>query len=715
MARKKVKYDKKGLVRQITGSIFSQQKPTRTETKKWRPRSTKFERLDGEMEEIEEQGFILQTMSVESELRDYRRDNPFEKKKEALKKVRKRGGPPVALMPSARDTGQMSRNLKKQRVNESHTSKRPTTTEKDPFAENSFDHQNDLSMDLFHSFSRKDHRQLESFEDASSRHSEDDSKKTFSTGKSAFDSINSDPTDFFSKPTSKLTMSNVEAMNANYEQKGSFGIGIENINPRNQFHQFSIDEDKESTVILPVGIPEDFDFDDDESEASGAHSREDRRVEAWAPVSKMNGKKNSGSSEDFRFDTNEDDDFFNSAKDDEISHRSRVNSFSSLLKRSSKREMEGTETEGRHVESSTRFTTSFTETSPTEDLFSLRSSAQIAELEVTAEPENKGESVDQGFPTLRKDAFGFPVSFDEAKVLHTNEPRKREDKRVRQTNTGRGPLGLSSNKPLWPQVDTSAKKKPLKAKQQRGEFNAFHLEDNGEQWDPTVSTERSKLPGISQEKENKFEAMYRFNDVSQVDASPSRNSFSKPWLSTEDDHVSGSSWNDPQSECPIGIQRFSNVSQEQMVLSAGRLAPTLSYSQQEVDHNNGDLEDTSTMHSSRASRRNKPLGLPNNAIMASMLFQRHHNIDTRVVDEKLKAKEAEYSQFDKKRGDIPASILANEDTFTCVSSFSEDTRLQERWTKPTRDLLQHFSRNFQADSAKRVPQKRSQAAVLFEA
>jgi hypothetical protein len=117
----------------------------------------------------------------------------------------------------------------------------------------------------------------------------------------------------------------------------------------------------------------------------------------------------------------------------------------------------------------------------------------------------------------------------------------------------------------------------------------------------------------------------------------------------------------------------------------------------------------------------KPLGLPSNAIMASMLFRTHYNIDQQDVDEKIKAKEEENTKDKKtRRGDIPDSVHADYDYMTNVSSFSEDApaALHEAWKKPSRDLLDYFtkSRSMQVDTRERLEKQRAKAkAALFEA
>ena len=130
-------------------------------------------------------------------------------------------------------------------------------------------------------------------------------------------------------------------------------------------------------------------------------------------------------------------------------------------------------------------------------------------------------------------------------------------------------------------------------------------------------------------------------------------------------------------------------------------------------------EDSMGHHSisSSSASYSKPTGLPGNAIMASMLFQRKYNIDKNEVQAKLEATEREYSQYDKKRGDIPQSINANEDTYSVVSAFTEDTTQIDTWRKPTRDLLEHFARNRQTDFdfKRHMEKQRAKAKALFEA
>ena len=71
----------------------------------------------------------------------------------------------------------------------------------------------------------------------------------------------------------RLTHSNLAAMAAQAAESAEIASyteeGIENRNPRTSFHQFTIDEDRESTVILSVGSMDDrfaYDYDDNDDD-----------------------------------------------------------------------------------------------------------------------------------------------------------------------------------------------------------------------------------------------------------------------------------------------------------------------------------------------------------------------------------------------------------------------------------------------------------------
>jgi hypothetical protein len=273
MLRKKTNYEKRGLVRQIAESIFSPKKDAslnRGNEGKWRPRKKLFERLDHGDEEEFDQESIRKTFSTESDTGEYRRDNLFERKKAAFKQVqKKRDLSSITIKPSARDkaTSRTGTRPKKQR------------TDRKGFS------------DAFDStpFNFNQARSDESVDDTMSRQTAS-SKQTSSTRHTAFDTVNSDPTEYFSKQPQKLTQRNLAMMAAaSAEVAQTFSEdGIENVNPRSKFYQFTIDEDKESTVILPVGYPDkNYDSeevcDDEETEHSLGFTSKGTMIQKRSP------------------------------------------------------------------------------------------------------------------------------------------------------------------------------------------------------------------------------------------------------------------------------------------------------------------------------------------------------------------------------------------------------------------------------------------------
>ncbi len=91
-------------------------------------------------------------------------------------------------------------------------------------------------------------------------------------------------------------------------------------------------------------------------------------------------------------------------------------------------------------------------------------------------------------------------------------------------------------------------------------------------------------------------------------------------------------------------------------------------------------------------------------------------MDTRDVEAKMKAKEEEDSKQEIKRGDIPKASQAYEE-YSCVSYFSEDTGIHEKWRRPAKDMLDYFatSRRTDFDAKKYLREQREKATVLFEA
>ena len=202
---------------------------------------------------------------------------------------------------------------------------------------------------------------------------------------------------------------------------------------------------------------------------------------------------------------------------------------------------------------------------------------------------------------------------------------------------------------------------------------------------------RQRLPSISS-KEDSF-----YRDPVDDDDSQSNSSHS--------DHMLGSAGQ-------RGIKRRSSTTKEIPIGIRARQNPykvRLSNSSRSRGQSNGSKNGSATSDrrlGSRSSRDNdnasqstrgeesatgsyaKPTGLPNNAIVASMLFRTRHNIDSHVVEAKIKAKELENSRMTGDKSEVPRTIHADPDAYSCVSSFSEDTDI---WRKRSNDLLDYFS------------------------
>jgi hypothetical protein len=255
MVRKKTNYERKGLVRQIAGAVFSPPKASKASNDlKWRPRKKLFAKLDGKVETVAQQDEMIQTaFSVESDTAEYRRENLFERKKVAFKQAEKRDLGNITIKPSDRDNTK-SRGFAGENKRRNVAGKSKYSA--DPFENSSFVLKGPSSDD--------------SVQTSSTKH-------TSSSKNAEIKTVNSDPSDFFSKTPAKLTAKNLEAMSNDVSEI----VGIENRNPRSEFHQFTIDDDKESTVILSVDYPgessivdsEDKLVDDESKESTGVTSK----------------------------------------------------------------------------------------------------------------------------------------------------------------------------------------------------------------------------------------------------------------------------------------------------------------------------------------------------------------------------------------------------------------------------------------------------------
>jgi hypothetical protein len=243
MARKKTTYEKKGLVRQLAGSLFPPGQKDKTDDSVWRPRKTLFEKLDGadDEEDLELDGFTNSVFSVECYATDYHFGNLVEQKKTTSERSRntqkqqqKRDLSSIIIKPSSKDKF----NPRTTSMRTRETSNENASFVKDPFSPYNVDNVDG-------------HRVPRTAGQVSFENS---SKNTTKAQNASINVINSDPIDFFNQQPLKLTKKNLD-MVAPTPSEADRAFGIENVNPRSEFLQFTTDEDKESTVIESVRFP----------------------------------------------------------------------------------------------------------------------------------------------------------------------------------------------------------------------------------------------------------------------------------------------------------------------------------------------------------------------------------------------------------------------------------------------------------------------------
>lgn len=619
MPKKKTNYDNRGFARKLAGRIFSSRSSS-TSQSQWRPRKTKFERLDLDDAFDPEAITNAFSFSVESETGDYKRDLMAKKKKKATQKVKKRDFAGIAIQPSARDKHTGSAKKKKQRTDAL-----------------GFPISSGLSVDY-----SIDSRQTASSKQTTSHHS-----------------VMSDPTNFFSKKPATLTKGNLEMLasgSAGISQSFS-GDGIENNNPRSKFYQFTIDEDKESTVILPVGYPAEEEFDDDINSAQDNSFKEEEslNVDAFG-LPKEFGNRSSGR---------------------------RVNT-----EVSSARQM------------------------------------SVASLCYSPSPKEKRAKASAD----SSDGMWQPP------VFHTPPPKKNEGNFIRAQTQPRpirdGRLPLSPLNGMRTPSSTSK----IPSLRKNDEFSGM-----GSWSDFVNGSPSSDHFGRSDKNDDIFQDNFhthksQSNERAPWGASRASNKHSpaqlygfskenKPLESFDSADSSDAFRPRIDDEQPIGIQSFVGASRGssgrstgsgtngKLLYTHGRPVIAASRSFDDDYSISNSVSKTSSVGSVA-----KPMGLPSNAIVASMLFQRHHNVDTRAVEKKLKVKREENSKIEAIRGDVPRAIQAQDDMYSCISSFSDDTGI-EPWKKPTRDLLHHFanSRRTEFDTGRYRREQRAQTTPLFEA
>ncbi|KAL3935955.1 MAG: hypothetical protein SGBAC_008624 [Bacillariaceae sp.] len=586
MPKKKTNYERRGFAKRLSSRIFSRKDKTSKQETQWRPRKTKFAALQPDDDDDFSAPNIINnySFSVESETGGYKRDIDT-KKKTAMRKLKKKTDfAGISIQPSSRDKHTNSTKKKKQR----------TDTHGFPLS-------SDVSM--AHSF---------------------DSRQSEATRQTTM----SDPTNLFSSQGATLTMNNLN----------HFSNEIENQNPRSKFHQFTIDEDKESTVILPVG------FDDDDETAH-------RMFEESVSSSRYSGSKRTNSSYEKAFTPFKEepkkafDSNFTSAKENKHSGLPSAPSF-------------------RASDENT-------------NAFSRSVNHSVASLCYSPSPKHES----YGFVSPSKRGSHAKGSKNQQRFIRDGRTPLSPLNGVRESISGAKPGFQTRNDGFSGLASWSDFVQDTSSKNQSGSKPTDNISDIFEEKSSQIFEPRNGGRHLQWKKGQYDFSGENKEPVRSFDSADSDGTF-RPGL---------------EEEVPIGIQSFDGASRgpsaPSSIVSAasqGRVMYNGRVTASSFDDDDFSRSHHSTGRSSHAGSVAKPMGLPSNAIMASMLFQRHHTIDTRAVDEKLKTKREESSKLEANRGDVPRAIQAQDDTYSCVSSFSEDTSVGP-WKKPTRDLLNHFT------------------------
>ncbi|KAL3915130.1 MAG: hypothetical protein SGILL_005792 [Bacillariaceae sp.] len=712
MPKKKTNYESKGFVRRI-GTMFSSRGAADESSlgpiandiseSKWRPRKKKFERLDGDSDDDDldshtddhyKNWTIKAAYSTESDAGEYKREILYERKRATLKhhiksdKNRKRDLSSFSIKPPSKDTVAIRQN----EIGTGSAKKKKTkTTKQHPTPEkiSSYKERNSFEAS-FDSFAF----QQTQGSVTSSYHDDESVSRHTTSSKNSFPTVGSDPTDFFSKEM-KLTSNNLAKMAAiSVSTKESLDGGSQRRYPsRGKFYQFTIDEDRESTVVesnigMPLGFgveedtpksysddEEDESMNDDDSGYTGGASQktkiQERRVVQQKPFFFGSEHERTAPSEDFLASS------------------------------------------GADQEQSEEFDAFFPDDAQATDAFNDDPFLEPPQASVPRPPRQASTHSLSYSPS--------PVNRKKFLQYSNSSGRLSRDERLplsplgnvkpRATQNGGGARFLL---PPKPQANSGTKKPDpewngFRKLQEQGtnkpdpvaEFDAFGLSASRQQPKKREPSFQELSPEFSEEGSTKENPVNPRAQWSKQDSMMAFSSDSEDEGDDVDSFNSADLLEHAKGPHGAGIQNF----------SSGCSVASFGSKRIEVDGNKSVASQGKAM---------KPLGLPSNAIMASMLFRTHYNIDQQDVEKKIKAKEAENSKNKKSRqGDIPDSVSADCDYMTNVSSFSEETTLlQEAWRKPSRDLLDYFSkaRSMPGDTRERLERQRSKAkAALFEA
>jgi hypothetical protein len=770
MPKKKTNYHSKGFVRRIAGSIFSSLGGEDLSSSapangmitaagndtKWRPRKKQFERLYGDNDDDEldsrtedeyQNWTIRKVFSTESDAGEYKRDILYEQKRAAMKyhvksSNKKRDLTSFSIKPPTKDTMAIRPTVTSGAFKKKLKTDMSDSTGAYAGGQKSFCKQADASVDAFGFHTHNNFASFHQDDESVSRHTMS-SRQTASTKHSfpnpSHHTTSSDPSDFFSKETVKLTKNNLARMTA---MSKSTNDRLDNNDDgrypgEGKFYQFAIDEDRASTIVESnVGIPLDFGIkEEDEGEESMRSNDDDYSEDEEENTEYSVGFSSQKTKVQERTvppsnDTKNNDFFF---RDSERSHR-----------------QAGADSDAFDVFVPTKGDRK-------EDTFAFPEIANI-ECNLSDDPFREPPH-DSALPPFRQASTHSlsysPSPTNRKKALPTNA----SDRVIRDNRLPLSPLNNMMPSSSTRTLDLPPVSPPPKQSRKKpdpvAEWAPFHDQQNLPKPDPDAEfdkfelTEKSKstwkntrkrdlslsstfsafatqFPERSSMKENQDATANQqgqrcmTKQMTWWDSSRSNgvkrntgkgfNSDSEKESEGEDDDSFGSDGLWERSGGRVGLNKFSSGA------SIGGHVTSYGSKRVEVDDN----KSVTSYGSTAGGSFTKPLGLPSNAIMASMLFRTHYGVDQQDVEKKIKAKEEENTKYKKaRRDDIPDAVHADYDYMTNISSFSDETcHFQETWRKPSRDLLDYFSkdRKMQVDTGERLERQRAKAkAALFEA
>lgn len=695
-----------------------------SEKKKWRPRKNQFELLDGDDDESlsaafnEEDSFSWNIQPVvsasESDLGECRRGIMFEQKATPLKKSPvksiKRGLSP--LKPPCNDTSAI-------RGPSSSTMKPPQKIQRNDIEWSASLQQDDLRIiqsngtsttadeTMFNSSTDSFGFQIPEKNTISS-HIEQSSKSQKVFPLSSHNSVVSDPTDFFSKEqASKLTSGNLAKMDSAPNTTTSAATGMEKLVKERKFYQFAVDEDKTSTVIeSTIQLPADYpcgDYSiDDATEISCGETSQGTRIQPRSVASQRKLKQT------------ESNDLLPSSSHSR-KHANEVKEFDAFFPNDAAIE-KGAEKK-------------FDEFFPTK---SMDNDGFFPEYGGAKESQNATP------PTPGTDLSSFGGDYFDPRHNSSNTVGQASSKSLAYSVS---PVNQHMRSPSFVRQNI---RQPLSSKNSRlssgRKSNEWFAPKTGREHEAQFEFDSFPAPPSASKKKRhssigssnfqappadpfespsrKYGAKENFSESGNRQRPVSggwgmnqnkqhRQSFERPLQknayddidSDEDDDIFDEvgNWERPK---PTSIGNGVQVQNRTFAINRARISRYSNESYNRPSRNryiDDDYDDDARSVASGFEIAKKPMGLPSNAIMASMLFQtQQYDIDQNDVAAKIDAIERENSRHRKVRtsqGGIPDAVNTDDDYMTTVSSFSDATSayLQEAWRKPSTDLMNHFT------------------------